>query len=130
MEHLKQPTVKAALAWWHGVRERWQMMGELDALNSEEVERLAHEVGLHPEDLRRIAREPDGVPVLLGRRLTALNLDPSEIRALAPHLMRDLERTCATCGDKKRCRRDFDAAMSPSGWESYCPNAGTLRAIV
>lgn len=125
-----QPPVKAALEWWNSVRERWQSMAEIDALSGDEVERLANEVGLAADDLRKVVREPDGVPVLLGRRLTALHLDAAEIRKLAPLLMRDLERTCATCGDKKQCRKDFEAGENIANWERYCPNAGTLRTLV
>lgn len=123
------PAVKAALTWWNSVRDRWQRIHELDDLSPDEVDRLAAEVGLDADHLKRVVQEPDGVPVLLGRRLIALDLDVSEIRALAPLLMRDLERTCSTCGDKKRCSRDFDAADRPADWERYCPNAATLRSL-
>ncbi|HRK18651.1 MAG TPA: hypothetical protein PK970_06820 [Hyphomicrobiaceae bacterium] len=123
------PAVQTALSWWHSVRGRWQRLHELDDLSTDELDRLACDVGLDANELKRVVQEPDGVPVLLGRRLIALDLDASQIRALAPLMMRDLERTCATCGDKKRCSRDFDMTDKPADWERYCPNAATLRSL-
>lgn len=117
-----------ALDWWHQVRDNWHRMHELDNLSSHEIERMAHDLGLGADEFVDIVREPGGKELLLDKRLEALKLDPEDIRKLSPLLLADLQRTCARCGEKKRCAADFKAGGNPD-WEAYCPNAGTLHAI-
>src|SRR5687768_4150535 len=71
----------------------------------------------------------DNWQALLERRLASLHLNPEEIRKISPLLLADLQRTCAHCSDKKRCLHDFKVSANPEGWESYCPNAGTLKTL-
>jgi hypothetical protein len=118
-----------ALNWWQDARKNWQRMHELDHLDPEVLNRMAVDVGLNPEDLVRLSKQPDGLPLLIDKRLAALELDPEDIRKLSPLLLRDLERTCAMCADKGRCADDMAADPQAPGWESYCPNSGTLRSL-
>jgi hypothetical protein len=127
----KTPTTYMTLAldWWQGARARWAQLHQLDRLSSDELDRLAQDVGMNSSDLLRILTQPDGADQLLQRRLKLLNLDPEDIRALSPLLLRDLERTCGLCGEKARCSADMADGSDPVGWESYCPNSGTLRTL-
>ncbi|MEQ1647487.1 MAG: hypothetical protein ABL898_02780 [Hyphomicrobiaceae bacterium] len=120
---------QAVFDWWHEVRDRWQRMHDLDGMSSDDVARMASDCGMTSEDLRRIAKEPNGTVELLYRRLEALHLKPEDVRSVSPLLLRDLERTCAMCADKVRCKSDMDQTADPVGWESYCPNSGTLRTL-
>jgi hypothetical protein len=76
-----------------------------------------------------LVRQPSGIAGLLERRLTALGLDPEDIRKLSPLLLLDLRWTCSCCTEKKRCADDFAEDPNPPDWESYCPNAGRLRTL-
>ena len=69
-------------------------------------------------------------PILLEWRLTALGLNPREIKRSAPDAFANLESTCANCADKRRCLDDMMESLNPSGWESYCPNSGTIRTFL
>ncbi len=115
--------------WWHSARERWQRLHDLDSMSSDDVARMATDIGITTDDLRRVAREPNGTVELLYRRLASLRLSAEDVRAVSPLLLRDLERTCAVCDEKGRCKSDFAESDNPAGWESYCPNSGTLRTL-
>ena len=126
----RQSVLGRTLDWWHEARERWARLRELRDLAPEEIERVALDVGLTPAELLRVAARPDGTLELLDRRLAALQLDADEIRKLSPLLLRDLQRTCALCSERQRCADDMaEAGPLAPGWESYCPNAGTLRTL-
>ena len=120
---------QAVFDWWHHARERWQRLHDIDSMSAEDVARMANDVGLSSDDLRRVIREPNATADLLYRRLESLKLDPADVRAVSPLLLRDLERTCAMCTDKGRCKSDLDESPNPIGWESYCPNSGTLGTL-
>jgi uncharacterized protein YjiS (DUF1127 family) len=115
--------------WWHEARQRWARLHELDQLDAGELSHLAEDVGVSPDDLVRLARQPDAPALLIEKRLAMLSLDPEEIRKLSPLLLRDLYRTCALCSEKARCADDMAEAPLDPGWKSYCPNSGTLRTL-
>lgn len=121
--------LNSVFSWWEGASQRWRGLAALDRLEEDEVERIAAEMGVSSGELKRIAREPDGIPVLLCRRLTALNLTPSEIRTVAPLMMRDLARTCTSCAVKQQCEADLAAGSASTAWQHYCPNSESLRSL-
>ncbi len=129
-KHLPSHVLGKVQDWWQHARDSWRRIHELDLLSDAEVERLAKEVGMTSAEFRQIAAQPNGSELLLDQRLASLHLDPEHIRWLSSALLRDLQRTCARCADKKRCAADFAESENPVGWESYCPNAGTLRTLM
>lgn len=123
------PALKNALHWWHEARAFWVRAAHRHEMAAEDAARMAADSGLSPQTFMRIIGEPNGPTALLYRRLRALELDPAEIYRLSPLLLADLERNCASCPDKGRCEADMAEDDNPPGWESYCPNAGTLRTL-
>lgn len=117
------------LDWWHETRERWARLAELRNLPPDELGRVASDLGVSSAELLEASSRPDLTPDLLGRRLAALGLDPDEIFRISPVLLRELERTCYRCEDRERCRDDMAVSPLMPGWESYCPNSGTLRTL-
>lgn len=75
------------------------------------------------------APTPDGLPVLLERKLAALGLSPKDIETWSPALLDDLKRNCRDCPDRQRCMDDMAIDPLAPGWESYCPNSGTLASL-
>lgn len=123
------PAFGRLLEWWHETRDRWARMAELRSLAPEELERVACDFGVSPTELIDMAERPGGTQGLLEKRLAALHLDPEEIRQLSPMILRDLERTCSMCPERKQCKDDMAISALEPGWESYCPNSGTLRTL-
>jgi hypothetical protein len=62
--------------------------------------------------------------------LTALGLNPKRIGDAHPDVFLDLKATCHSCPLKQRCLDDMMDCINPPGWESYCPNAGTIRTLI
>lgn len=73
--------------------------------------------------------DTEQLPVLLGRKLAALGLKAEEIEALSPAVLEDLKRNCRACPDRQRCIDDMAVDPLAPGWESYCPNSGTLSTL-
>lgn len=117
------------LDWWHETRDRWARLAELSELPGHELDRIAADVGVGAPELLAATSRPGGTQGLLEKRLAALHLDPEDIRKLSPMLLRDLEHTCSRCSERQRCIDDMKISPLAQGWESYCPNSGTLRTL-
>jgi hypothetical protein len=118
-----------ALNWWQEARKQWNRLFEFSNLDPHELERMAADAGLSSDELVYLSKQANGVPLLIEKRLAALNLHPDDVRKLSPLLLRDLERTCALCSEKGRCADDMAVDPLAPGWESYCPNSGTVRTL-
>lgn len=118
------------MEWWNATRDRWARMAELRDLPPGELDRVACDLGVSSSDLLEVSSHPEGTQGLLERRLAALDLHPDEIAQLSPMLMRDLQRTCTMCEERNRCIDDMKLSPVAPGWESYCPNSGTLRTLI
>ena len=106
-----------------------QCRQRLDACDSQEIERIARDVGLSPSDLRHMAElGPDAAKQLLDR-MALLHLDPDALAKSEPNTMRDLQRLCSNCESKKQCQRDLLLASDDQAWRHYCPNADTLDTL-
>lgn len=123
-------TVQAGLrAIWDDLCNWWQRTHELDALDPHEIETLAHDVGMQPPEFLDFARGDGGRSALLFRRLEVLSVTPDQIRGLSNLLLADLQRTCARCSNKGRCRSDFQERPKSDEWRYYCPNVDTLEVV-
>jgi hypothetical protein len=108
------------------IRQCRQRFNECD---SQQTVQIATDLGLSPNELRRMARlGPDAAKLVL-ERMSALHLDAEAIAKSEPATMRDLQRLCSTCASKRQCQ--FDSLLVPDDpkWWQYCPNAGTLGAL-
>lgn len=123
-------SIDRLVEWWSATRDRWARIAELRELPSDELQRIAGDIGLSAGDLLEVSAHPEGTQQLLERRLAALGLVPDEVSELLPMLMRDLQRTCTMCRAKPHCIDDMKISPLADGWESYCPNSGTLRTLV
>jgi len=114
---------------WQTSRLRWASLDNIEAMSAADIAQMAKDVGLTSEEFVIAVRRPDGPTSLLDRRLAALDLDQEEIRRLSVVLLGELRLTCARCPDKCRCADDMAEDPKSPGWESYCPNSGTLRTL-
>ena len=123
------PLLNAALAAVGDWFKRRQTHQPLDACSSDEVARMAHDIGVTEHDLRQIATFGPDAAKLVTERLEALHLDADALAAEQPATMRDLQRLCSNCASKKRCQRDLAHDPSDVVWQQYCPNAHTLSLL-
>src|SRR5262245_23140186 len=118
------------------LRNRWahamsahQAAAELAACPPQELKRIAADVGLSPEGLRRSTCGHLGLSELMPQRLQQLGLDPQFVRHAQPEIYRDLERVCANCSAWRKCRRDLARGDVQAGMGGYCLNAATIDLL-
>jgi hypothetical protein len=114
--------------WWRNLRAARAGIDEL-ASCGREAGNIARDVGLSTAELYTIAAKRPDAADQLKLRLEALHLDRGALQRSEPVVVRDLERTCTLCGEKRRCERDLARTPDDPVWQSYCPNAHTLQAL-
>ncbi len=115
--------------WWKQWRERRAVLDALAQCGRTELDRMARDVGIRGADLRVLAGKwPDGA-TLLARRIAALGLDTVDLGRAQPQVMRDLQRVCSICMNKRACEHDIDRSPSNPAWRDYCANADTFDAV-
>jgi uncharacterized protein YjiS (DUF1127 family) len=112
--------------WVDRIHTRW----ELNSLDAGELARIAHDMGLSSAELVAVNEGNPDVAERLPRLMDVLHLDPAGVSRTHPEVFRDLQRVCTKCGSIGRCVRDLDDGTAVKKWESYCPNASTLRALI
>ena len=125
----KSPSPIKAISQWLRDWARKSSALELRCCGEEEVERMAKDIGMSASELRRIAALGPGSADLLLRRMAALDLDRKEVSQTEPRTFQDLQRVCAMCNSKRRCKRDLANDSNDPVWQDYCPNAATLMAL-
>jgi hypothetical protein len=68
-------------------------------------------------------------PVLLPRRMTALEIHPAAVARSEPAINRDLQIQCQRCESYERCERDLRCDADNPAWRTYCSNAELLDAL-
>lgn len=109
-------------------RARSSLRRSLQALGSDERDRILRESGLDAADLDVCLGTVFGSEDLLSRLIRAIGLDPDRIRRTSPETMRDLERTCMTCRGKRRCRSHLVRSQAAQ-YRDFCPNAEILAHL-
>ena len=100
----------------------------LGAPENDELEQLAHDLGVSANELRELVSSvPD--PLQLPDMLKALGIDEVSLRRAQPTLLRALQRRCAHCAVVARCRYSLDRNIAAQDYEQFCPNAAVLTAF-
>ena len=121
---------KAISNWVEKYRSAIGLRDELAHCGTEEVARIAHDIGLGSEEFASLASNGPHAADQLPRLLRALGVDPVELASVDPAMLRGLERICITCGHKDQCEHDLAAGTAAQGsYNDYCPNAKSLNAI-
>jgi hypothetical protein len=111
---------------WKNLRAALTRGDDLENARSE-VNRIARDLGISAAELRALAGKGAGAADQLKLRLEALHVDEAMLRNV--EVVRDLERTCSLCGEKRRCERDLARSRDDPVWQTYCPNTQTLQAL-
>ena len=61
--------------------------------------------------------------------MRVLGLNRADVNRVMHGLMRDMERTCICCDQKRVCKKDLAARSEDGAWGGYCPNAVALTGV-
>ena len=125
-----EPILGAIADWVKKYRYAAGLRNELAQCGPEEVAHTARELGLSSRDLYRLARKGPNAADLLQKMLLALGVSPQKLALEDPLIMRDLQRLCIMCGQKKQCRHELAAGTAGKNFRDFCPNAFTLEALL
>ena len=125
-----QPILGAIADWVKKYRYAAGLRNELAQCGPEEVAHTARELGLSSRDLYRMARKGPNAADLLQKMLIALGVSPQKLALEDPLIMRDLQRLCIMCGQKKQCKHELAAGTAGKNFRDFCPNAFTLEALL
>ena len=93
------------------------------------TENVARDLGLSSNELRALAAHGAGAARELPCLLEALRINGQTLAEKEPLVLRDLQRVCSLCDQKRTCDRDIAAGTLASHYQSYCANAATVRAL-
>lgn len=96
----------------------------------DEVARMAGDLRVHPRELAMLAKKGPRAADLLQKLLNALGIDAKALEHDDPLVMRDLQRLCTTCADKRQCQFDLANDVTANNFRDYCPNTFTLDALL
>jgi hypothetical protein len=102
---------------------------ELDRLDKFELSRIAGDARASIGELYELSSRGPEAAALLPRRMRALGVDEAALAHDEPGTLHDMQRLCSLCNSRRRCERDLDSDPGSAGWQTYCPNAGTFRAL-
>jgi hypothetical protein len=128
------PTVNFVLdtiaGWVNKYRAAADARDALGLCNAEDVRQIANDLGLSVGELQAMSASNPHSADLLVKMLTALSVDPDFLARSDPATMRDLQRLCMSCGHKRRCAYELAAGTATKHYQSFCPNAFTLDALL
>ena len=110
--------------WIRHRRER----AELDAMSTDELGRVAHDIGVSTRELEQMV-EAGHDAERLPEMLRALGIDEAALARAEPAILRDMQRLCSLCETAGTCRHALDAGIAPTTYRSFCVNAATLEAL-
>ena len=116
-----------AIAQW--VNKYRAAVGVQGQCAPEQVMQTAKDLGVAPNQMRELMNKGPGAADLLEKMLLALHVDPQKIAKANPAVMRDLQRLCIACANKKQCSHELARGTAAEHFRDYCPNAFTLDAL-
>jgi hypothetical protein len=104
-------------------------MREVRELDRAEFDHIAADLQMSPGNLEELVRRGPHALDELPKMLVALGIDQAALAKTQPRLLRDMERVCALCGEKRRCDRDIANGSVGDHYQDYCPNAHTITQL-
>jgi len=128
------PTVNFVLdaiaGWVNKYRALAGARDELGQCSPEDVRQIANDLGISVGELRTMSAKNPHAADLLVKMLTALSVDPEAVAKSDLATMRDLQILCTSCGHKGRCAHELAEGTAAEHFQSFCPNAFTLNALL
>jgi transcriptional regulator with XRE-family HTH domain len=111
---------------WLKHRRELREMREMDAANFSQI---ASDLRMSSADLEALVRQGPHAADELPKMLAALGIDQDDLARTEPLVLRDMERVCSMCINKRQCDRDLAAGTSAAHYEEYCANAPTIDGL-
>lgn len=116
--------IRALTAWLKHRRER----AELNALDADERDRLASDLGVSASELDYLVSESHD-PVELPRMMAAIGIGEAALRRAQPALMREMERACSLCRSADLCSEELANGTAGVSYPYFCPNGECLKEV-
>ncbi len=127
------PTIEFVLGaisdWINKYRQATGRHDEFGQCDPAEVTRMASDLGVPVSELRTLANKGSASADLLQKMLAALKVDAKDLERCEPSVMRDLQRLCVACGNKRQCQHELANGTAAEHFHEFCPNAFTLDAL-
>jgi hypothetical protein len=104
-------------------------LNEVRQMDRTDFDRIAGELRVSPGELDTLVRQGPHSADELPKLLKALGIDEADLVRTEPMVLRDMERVCALCHNKRECDRDLAAGTSAEHYEGYCLNAPTIDGL-
>ncbi|MGO4714910.1 DUF6455 family protein [Bradyrhizobium sp. 2TAF24] len=121
-------TLKARVNDWLLQRRQLRELAECEA-DPADFARIAHEFSMTPDALDALVRQGPHSADELPQLMDAVGVDMNDVRRHHTALLNDMERVCAFCQEKRRCRQDLASGEVAGHYQDYCANAATLSEL-
>ena len=125
-----ESALKAIADWVTSYRKAIGFNNEFGMCGSDEVMRMAKDIGVTPSQLQELVRKGPDSANLLKRMLVALHVDPKIIADMDPLVMREMQWLCITCNNKKRCEHELAKGTATKHFHEFCPNAVSIDELL
>jgi hypothetical protein len=123
------PRVEMLIDTFAGWLKHRRELSEIRQLDRSEFDRIAGDLRVSPGDLEALVQQGPHAADELPKLLRALGIDHAGLARTEPLVLRDMERVCALCHQKRECDRDLAAGTSAGHYEGYCLNAPTINNL-
>lgn len=104
-------------------------LNEMRQLDRKEFERIAGDLRVSPDELDELVRHGSHAADELPQLLKVLGIDEGNLASTQPLLLRDMERVCALCANKRACDHDLGTGSIAEHYKEYCLNAPTIEQL-
>jgi hemerythrin-like domain-containing protein len=123
------PVVESVIDLFARWLQRRREIAEICSCGADEYAQIARDLGVSSGELSELVQRGPHAADELSKMMATLGLDAQAIARVEPLVIRDLQRVCALCEQKKQCDRDLTAGTAVQHYKDYCANAPTLAAL-
>ena len=106
-----------------------QDLSEIRRMDTTQFDKIASDLRVSPSELDELVRQGPHAADELPKLLKVLGIDEADLARTEPMVLRDMERVCAMCANKRQCDRDLADGTSAEHYEGYCLNAPTIDSL-
>jgi hypothetical protein len=104
-------------------------LSEIRRMDRSDFDRIASDLRVSPDELDALVHQGPHAADELPKLLRVLGISEADLAHSQPLVLRDMERVCALCHNKRQCDRDLAAGTSAEHYEGYCLNAPTIHDL-